>query len=694
MRLRTIVIVVVVVLVALVATGVGILMSIDFNQYKGLISAQVKEATGRDLVIGGDLKLGISLSPTVSVDNVTFSNAPGGSKPLMASLKQVGVQMELLPLLSHKVKVDRIILDGADILLETDAKGIGNWVFETAATPASTAATTTTAPAAGGEATSLPEIDSVQIRNSTVTYRDGVAGTTRSFKIDKLDADSSNGSLSINLAALIGQAPLNVQGSVGAPDLLTGGGPYPIDLAFSSGDTSATVKGAIADVSKMQGLAFDVAARGHALSDLNGLTGASLPQLGPYKLAGKLVDIPGGYKISGLQLTMGDSSMTGDVSLALGGKRPKIAGNLAATKIDLKDFGVKPPAGGGGSAAGGSGSSDGRVFPATPLPFGGLTALDADINFTAQQLIKAPVTMENLKLVMSLLAGKLQVKPFSTDISGGTLTLALTVDGAKSPAPISLDLNENQVEAGSLMKVLTGSSVLSGGKVNMKIAVNGAGNSVRAIMAGLNGKLDATMGAGNIDNRFAKIMLADLFKLLSFGGGGDTSNLKCVVMRYDISHGLATTRQLAVETSGATIIGKGTINLASEGLDLHLVPYATSANLTALAIPVIVGGTMANPNVVPDAAAMATGTLNSVISVPSGALGALGNVVGGVTGGSTGGGTNASADTSSGCGASAASATKNSTTKQPTTGGTGTTGTSGGGGIVPDVGGALKSILP
>ena len=127
--------------------------------------------------------------------------------------------MELLPLLSHKIKVDRIILDGADILLETDNKGKGNWVFETR--QRASTGTTTTAPGAGGEATSLPEIDSVQIRNSTVTYHDGVAGTTRSFKIDKLDADSNNGSLSIDLAALIGQAPLNVQGSVGAPDLFS-----------------------------------------------------------------------------------------------------------------------------------------------------------------------------------------------------------------------------------------------------------------------------------------------------------------------------------------------------------------------------------------------------------------------------------------------------------------------------------------
>ena len=266
--------------------------------------------------------------------------------------------------------------------------------------------------------------------------------------------------------------------------------------------------------------------------------------------------------------------------------------------------------------------------------------------------------------------------------------MASRTPGAKNPAPISVDLDESQVEAGTLMQVLAGSSVLSGGKVNMKFAVNGAGNSVRAIMAGLSGKLDATMGQGNINNDFAKLMLADLFNLLSFGGGGDSSNLKCVVVRFDISRGLATTRQLVTETSGATIVGKGTINLATEGLDLHLVPYATSTNLTNLAIPMIVGGTMANPHVVPDAAAMASGTLNTVVGAPASALGALGSVVG------IGGGSNtASTNTNSGCGASAAAATKPATTKPATTGGSTGSGTTGGG-VLPDVGGALKSLLP
>lgn len=684
MRLRTILIVIVVVLVALIATAVGILMSIDFNQYKPQIAAAVKSATGRDLSIGGNFKLGLSLTPTLAVDNVSLSNMPGGSRPVMVNLNKLDVQVELIPLLSKKIKVDRIILDGADILLETDKNGKGNWVFET---PGGAATTTATAAPTEGSGMSLPEVDTLQIRNSTVTYRDGVTGVTHSFKVDKLDAETKGGSLSIDLAALIGQTPLDVKGTVGAPALLAGGSPYPMDLALSSGNTSATVKGAIGDITKMQGLAVDVAAKGNSLSDLSGLVGSPLPKLGPYNFAGSFVNIEGGYKINKLQFTMASSSMTGDVSLALNGKRPKVVGNIAAAKVDLKDFGVTPSS---GSSGGSTASSDGRVFPNDPLPFGGLNAIDAEINFTAQQMIKAPVTMENVKLVLSLAAGRLQIKPFTAGIAGGTLNLAATIDGSKTPAPVAFNIVSNQIEAGSLMQVLAGSSVLSGGKVNMTMNVAGAGNSVRAIMAGLSGKLDATMGQGNINNGFAKLMLADLFKLLSFGGGGDSSNLKCVVVRYDISKGLATTRQLAVETSGATIIGKGTINLATEGLDMHLVPYATSANLTNLAIPMMVGGTMANPSVAPDPVAMATGTLNTVIGAPASVLGAIGSVAG--IGGSSN--STASADTSSGCGAKATTATKPAnTTSKPATG-TGTTGGTNGGGLLPDVGGALKSILP
>lgn len=66
--------------IALVVGVVAVLKSMDFNQYKGMIADMAKEATGRDLVISGDLSLALGLSPAVVVDGVSFSNAEWGDR--------------------------------------------------------------------------------------------------------------------------------------------------------------------------------------------------------------------------------------------------------------------------------------------------------------------------------------------------------------------------------------------------------------------------------------------------------------------------------------------------------------------------------------------------------------------------------------------------------------------------------------
>jgi uncharacterized protein involved in outer membrane biogenesis len=79
MRLRTIAISVAVVVVGLIVAAVVVVSTMDFNQYRGTIAEQVKQATGRDLVIKGDLKLDLGLSPAVAVNDVTFANASARS---------------------------------------------------------------------------------------------------------------------------------------------------------------------------------------------------------------------------------------------------------------------------------------------------------------------------------------------------------------------------------------------------------------------------------------------------------------------------------------------------------------------------------------------------------------------------------------------------------------------------------------
>jgi AsmA family protein len=607
MRLRTILIGLLVLLVVLVGGAAIFVLTFDFNQYKGLVARQVERATGRSLTIKGDIKLALSLTPTLDATDLALANVPGGSRPEMITVKQLEVQLHLLPLLSGKVEIDRLVLDGADILLETDKSGRGNWVFDV---PDSAAATT----AAPGSEPPLLEVALVQIRNSRLTYQEGLS--TRSLDIQKLDAETKGGRLELDLAVTVGKTPVTVKGSLGAPQLLSGGAPFPFDLLVTSGATSATVKGVVGDITQMTGLAADISAKGRSLAELNALADFELPPLGPYSLAAKAVDIPEGYRLSPLALSMGSSQITGEIAITFG-QRPKIAADLSSQRVDLRDFGVAPDDKGGGP-------DDGRVFSADPLPFDALTQLDADLKLSAGHLVRGSADFREVKLAAVLTAGKLAIRPLSASVEGGRLVTNITVDANRKPAAVTLDLTNSNAEAGRLLQLLTGAQIVTSGRANLRIAASGAGNSLRTLMAGVSGRFDYEMGAGNIDNAYAKIFLADLFTLLSFGNSGNSSNVKCMVARFDIARGLATARQLAMETKGATIVGTGTINLGAERLDLRLVPYATSANLTALAIPMVVSGSLQDPRVTPDA----TGAAGTVLRAPLTALDAVGGLVG------------------------------------------------------------------
>ena len=103
MRLSTILKIVAGLIVAVIVGGIVVVMNIDFNQYKDLIATKGKEATGRTLVIDGDIELELSLTPTLAVSGVRFQNVDWGSKPQMLTVERFSAQVSLLPLLSKTV---------------------------------------------------------------------------------------------------------------------------------------------------------------------------------------------------------------------------------------------------------------------------------------------------------------------------------------------------------------------------------------------------------------------------------------------------------------------------------------------------------------------------------------------------------------------------------------------------------------
>ena len=132
MRIRTILIGIVVIVVGLFVTGYAILKSLDLDDYKDVLAEQVKQATGRDVTVGGNIELEVSFTPRLAVSDVTFSNAEWGTRPEMIRVERLEAVVDLIPLLSSEVRVNRFVLLGADVLLETDAEGNPNWAFPSA----------------------------------------------------------------------------------------------------------------------------------------------------------------------------------------------------------------------------------------------------------------------------------------------------------------------------------------------------------------------------------------------------------------------------------------------------------------------------------------------------------------------------------------------------------------------------------
>ncbi len=618
---------VVVLAIAVVVAGVAILKSLDFNEYRGLIAEQVKAATGRDLTISGDLNLELSLSPAVSVEGVTFANVSWGTRKDMATLKRLAVEVELLPLLTGDVRVKRLVLVGLDLLAETDARGRGNWELG----PTGITDRRKGEQKADESSALLPVVQKVRIQDLTVTYRDGKTGEKTTVHLDSMDVetDGPGTPMTVSLAGNINGGAFQASGRLGPLEtLLKGGAPYPVSLNLSAPGVNVTVEGSIAEPRKARGLDFKLAVDGNDIAALAKIFGASIARVPPVKLAAKVSDPKGGYRLDDLTVAIGNSDLKGRVEVTLAGRaRPDVKVDLSSSLIDLdallpKQAAAKPSEKGDAS----------RVFPADPLPTDGLKAVDARVRLKVKRLVVGGISVNDVDIGVALGAGRLDIKPLAAVVSGGKVNASLVVDASRAPLALSVNLDGRGIDYGALLKQLKITDIATG-KIDVKINVKGRGGSVRAIMAGLNGRARIVTEGGKIDSGVLNVVSSDIMAALPFVDSKGDKEIRCGVIDFDIRKGQARAKTLIFETGGLSMIGTGSINLADESIDIKINPRAKKVSLLKLAmLPVNVGGTLANPSVLPDIGGAAIGAVTGAVStakdIASGGLSAVGSLIG------------------------------------------------------------------
>jgi AsmA protein len=315
-RLLRIVLIAVAGIIVITAGAAAIFISqFDPNTLKPRIIEAVKKATGRDLALNGKISLIPSLWTTVRVDDVAFANPPGFSRPQMATIQSLEVQIALLPLLSSAVQIDSLTLRKPDILLETTATGQNNWQL----TPEPSPATAPQAPSEPATKTKTAiSVEEIRIQDGTIAYLDDATHKLTTLGLPTLKADASSPDSPLHLAvdASYNGNPFSVTADTGGltrlqdPAATT---PWPVKLTVTAAQAKLTADGSLTQPLLGKGYTFNVSG---SIPDATALTpflqGATPPPLHDVTFAAKLADTGGKIPdFSTLTLHIGPSVING-----------------------------------------------------------------------------------------------------------------------------------------------------------------------------------------------------------------------------------------------------------------------------------------------------------------------------------------------------------------------------------------------
>jgi AsmA protein len=645
-------------IIALIAVALlAVWLLVDPNQYKGKIEAAVKESTGRDLILQGDIKLSVFPWVALELGPASLGNPPGfGAEPFLA-FNHAGVRVRLLPLLAKRLEIDRVRIDGLDLRLRKNAQGTGNWEnFGKAHEPRE---------AAGGEKSEgpLPELAGVSLTHGRMSYPGvvveninletgalGGAGVTPisvSFDANRgvaseqvnfngkfaLSADPASKQLkfaAVNLSGLLSrpndgrpvhwelQAPqivLNLDAQTAAVPSFA--------MTYSSARVTGKLRATkIIDDMSMTG---SVVLAPLVLREFAPRVNIVLPKTrDPRALAQLSASSDFAYGASGVrlehvQVQLDDTHLKGN--LALAGEPRALKFELALDQIDLDRYlggdsgagaadreasAAAARAGKAGLSGLGDASSAGGAATSKPMDADGTLGVGS-VHFSGMDFTSVHMTLASKDGVMHLF-------PSQALIDGGRYSGDISYDRRSAVAALSVDEHLSGIDVSRLVANGPYKGRISGhGNVNLKATARGA--ALGPILQTLNGHFDANLTEGVLEGMDLSYELAAAQALVHREAAPARANARRTAfdafkMSAEITNGVAKTSDLLISSAVLHVKGQGSANLPTKAIDFEVLASVLKSPSTTMAdIPLKITGTYVDPTVRPDVQELAKGQI-------------------------------------------------------------------------------------
>lgn len=608
-----------VVVVLLIAVGVVISL-IPLDSYKGEIQARVKEATGRDLRIDGDISLSLFPPIAVSVENVGFANAPGATTPEMATIDRLDVALQILPLLSGEIAIDRFILEKPVINLEVDEQGRPNWQLETAE-----AAPAPSGDADGGDAGGAPAVG--ELRLGEVRLVDGVLNfvnrqSGQEVTVSAIDMELSLPSLSSPFAAT-GSAVWNgekiaLELDAENPRALMSGETTNVAMKIDSAPVTFSFDGAArsAPAVGLQGaLALDVP----SIRELAAWTGNPLELpgegLGPFNVAGQLEMTGAKVALTEAKLKLDEIAGEGQFSVDATGAKPMIKAELTVDQLNVNPYlppeQESPETGQTGQAGGGDGAADAPAegWSDEPIDVSGLAALNADLAFNAGGIQFKDVKIGQSRLTVVLQDSKLTADLAEMQLYEGSGKGKVVVDGSSGKPTIAADFDLANFQAGPFLNDLADFDRILG-TTESKVSVQTTGASQLDLVSNLAGNgavvfRDGAIKGINIAAMLRNISTAAIDQSFDEAASTDFAELSGT---FTIDKGIVSNKDLSLVAPLVRMTGEGQIPLPPRTVDYVVKPKLVgtiegqggASDLSGVTVPIKVSGPWSDISYKPD----------------------------------------------------------------------------------------------
>ena len=537
--------------------------SINPTQLTQLLSSAVKDATGRDLKIAGPVSLKIFPSIGVKAEQVTLSNASWASQSQMLALRQIELEVKLLPLFLGHVEISSINLAGLDADLQTNQAGQSNWDLSSPVSAINSKSTSSTPPQASSSDSTFVAIEAIRLSDARIRYQNG-SNPIKLLEIPKLSLIADGSKTVILLDLQYTNYKLGLKGNMGS-----------LRQAIVDWD-QAPVKTSLDLTLTLNGKSLDITGKIDKEPKV-------LPKF-DIKLESKSFDLA-----------------------------PLAAASIASSSGQLTE------------AAKSLDGQSKYFFSEDALPFNVLPNANGDIALKIDEL-KLPnqTPLKNMSGTIAFKGDKIDVNDLKFELGKGQAQAQISLAQISSAAPtISMKAFAKGFTLEQLLVSTNSSAKMSGGDAQIALNLSGRGKSLHQIVGAANGSAQMTVGNARIDsgllNAAGDLAVTIMDTLNPMRKQSNQTILECAVAYLPVINGMVNVKDsVGVETDKLNIVLSGTVNLNSESINLKIDPHQKSGLTTGVNLGSLVQleGTLQNPS----AGMNKEAVVNSALSIGLGFL--------------------------------------------------------------------------